>query len=130
MLDIYECFPEVCIDGEWRPCTLFARTRALESPIQVENWYHTFSALVRACENTIVNAEVTTTFYKKKTLCKISVACEDLAIRITEKNFRTVGFRWRYELNKDATMRYLANNLPAEDFVKWATERNLSVNFN
>lgn len=130
MLNIYECTPEVCIDGEWMPCTIWSRTRALENPTQTETWYSTFADLINACENTIVNAEVVTTFYNKKPLCKISTAWRDFPIRITEKNFKPVGFRWRYEIKKNATMRYLIDNLPAEDFVKWAAQKNLSIKFN
>lgn len=130
MLNIYECTPEVYIDGEWAPCSMWSRTRALENPTQTETWYSTFADLVNACENTIINAEVVTGFYNKKLICKISTAWRDFPIRITEKNFKPIGFRWRYEIKKNATMRYLIDNLPAEDFVKWAVEKNISINFN
>lgn len=129
MLNIYECTPEVCIDGEWMPCSIWSRTRALEHPAQTETWYSTFADLVDACENTIINAEVAIAFFSKKTVCKISTAWRDCPIRITEKNFKPIGFRWRYELKKNATMRYLIDNLPAEDFVKWAAEKNISIKF-
>ena len=83
MLNIYECTPEVCIDGEWMSCSIWARTRALEDPTQTEIWYPTFADLVSACERkVIVNAEVVTTFYNKKPLCKISTAWRDFPIRI------------------------------------------------
>ena len=129
MINIYECTPEVCINGEWTPCTIFPRTRALEAPAQTEAWYHTFAELVEACEKTIINADVVTAFFSKKPVCKISTAWEDFPIRITEKNFKPIGFRWNYEIKKNATMRYLIDNLPAEDFVKWAAEKNISINF-
>ena len=112
------------------PCTIFPRTRALENPAQIETWYSTFEKLVDACENTIVNAEVVTAFFSKKLICKISTAWTDFPIRITEKNFKPIGFRCRYEIQKKATMRYLIDNLPAEDFVKWAAEKNISIKFN
>ena len=129
MLNIYECTPEVYIDGEWVPCSIWSRTRALENPAQTETWYSTFADLVDACENTIINAEVVIAFYNKKPICKISTAWRDFPARITEKNFKPIGFRWRYEIKKNATMRYLIDNLPAEDFIKWAVEKNISINF-
>lgn len=131
MLNIYECTPEVCIDGEWTPCTFFSRTRAFEDSVQTEIWYPTFADLVSACERKIiVNAEVVTTFWNKKPLCKISTAWSDFPIRITEKNFKPIGFRWRCEIKKNVTMRYLIDNLPVEDFAKWAAEKNISISFN
>ena len=130
MLNIYECTPEVCIDGEWMPCSIWSRTRAFDTLPEGELWYNTFAELVAACEKgAVVNASVTQTLFKNKTVCKISTAWRDFAIRITEKNFKPIGVRWRYEIKKNATMRYLIDNLPAEDFVKWVTEKNISINF-
>lgn len=131
MLNIYECTPEVCIDGEWMPCSIWSRTRALEDPAQTEIWYPTFADLVNACERkVIVNAEVVTAFCSKKPLCKISTGWRDFPTRITEKSFKPIGFRWLYEIKKNVTMRYLIDNLPVEDFIKWAAEKNISINLN
>ena len=129
MLNIYECIPEVCINGKWTPCSLRLYARVLENPAQEETWYSTFADLVNGCENTIINAEVVIAFYNKKPVCKISTVWRDFSIRITEKNFKPIGFRWRYEIKKNATMRYLIDNLPATDFVKWVAEKNISINF-
>lgn len=129
MLNIYECTPEVCINGEWEPCSFWSHTRAFENPDRTETWYSTFADLVDACENTIINAEVATTFYNKKPLCKISTTWRDFPIHITEKNFKPIGYRWRYEIKKHVTMSYLIEHLPADEFVKWAIEKNISIKF-
>ena len=128
MLNIYECFPEVCVNGEWAPCSIWSWTRALDNPTDEENWYYTFEDLVQACKDTIINAEVVTTLFNKKPICKINTEWRDFSIRITEKNFLPVGFRWRCELNNNVTMQYLINNLPIKDFIAWANEKNISIN--
>ena len=127
MLNIYECIPEVYVNGEWAPCSIWSHTRALDNPTNEENWYYTFADLVQACKDTIINAEVVTAFYNKKPICKISTGWRDFTIRITEKNFQPVGFRWRCKLKNNVTMKYLIDNLPVEDFIAWANEKNISI---
>lgn len=127
MLKIYECVPEVYINGEWQPCSIWSRTRAFDTLPEGESWYNTFAELVTACERVIVNASVTQTLFKNKTVCKISTAWKESPNRITEKNFRPVGFRWKCEEQKNVSMRYLIDNLPADDFAKWVAEKNISI---
>lgn len=129
MLKIYERIPEVYINNEWKPTTLWSQTCAFDNVPSEEFWYYTFEDLIIACEETIPNAEVTQSLFRHKTICKISIAWKDLPYEITEKNFRTVGFRWRYEEKKNVSMEYLIKHLPAEDFVKWLSERNISIKF-
>ena len=130
MLKIYECIPEVYINNEWQPTTLWSQTRVLDTVPSEEIWFYTFSDLITACEKKIItNAGVIQSLFRHKTICKISVVWRDFPYKITEKNFRTVGFRWRYEEKKNVSIEYLMKHLPAEDFVKWVFEKNISINF-
>lgn len=131
MLKVYECIPEVYINNEWQPTTIWSKTRVLDTVIDEEFWFYTFADLITACEKEIItNAEVTQSlFLRHKTICKISVTWKDFSYRITEKNFRTVGFRWRYEEKKNVSIEYLMKYLPAEDFIKWISEKNISIKF-
>lgn len=133
MMKVYEAFPQINIKGEWVSCTMFGRTRAVSEETVAENsaeiFYNTFDELVKACESgRIVNAYVSTGF-KGKPICHLSTVCRDFAYRITEKNFSPVGLRWDHREVKNPTFEYLMKYLPAENFLEWLAEKNISENF-
>lgn len=93
MLKIYERIPEVYINNEWQPTTLWSQTCVLDTVPNEEFWFYTFSDLITACEKEIItNAKVTQSLFRHKTFCKISVAWKDFPYQITEKNFALLVF--------------------------------------
>ena len=131
-MKVYEAFPQINIKGEWVSCTLFGRTRALSPEIaenSMEVFFNTFDELFEACENGKITNACTSKGFKGKRVCHLSVVCRDFNYRITEKNFSPIGFRWDYREVKNPTFDYLMRNLPADNFIEWLTERNISKNF-
>ena len=129
MMKVYEAFPQINIKGEWVSCTMFGRTRAL-SPEVAENsaevFYNTFDELFEACVNGKITNAHTSKVFKVKRVCHLYTLCRDFAYRITEKNFSPIGFRWDYQEVKNPTIDYLTRYLPADNFIEWLTEKNIS----
>ena len=131
MLKIYERYPVVNINGEWERMTIFPKTCVLEEIPEEFTFYKTFEDLYNdiksACVNTYVSK--TLTFFTKEKVCYVSIADRDFAKKITKKNFPENGiqFGWEYDELKNPTMKYLFNNLSADDLIKYLKDRDISI---
>ena len=130
-MKVYEAFPQINVKGEWENCTMFGRIRALssevaENPIGV--FFKTFDELFTACASGKITNAHTSIGFRGKRICHLSACYRDFAYRITEKNFTPIGFRWEYQEIKNPTFEYLMKNLPADNFIEWLVEKNLSKN--
>jgi hypothetical protein len=132
MKKIYEAFPQINIKGEWLSCTMHGRTRALSPEIaenSMEVFYNTFDELFEACANGKITNAYTSKGFKGKRICHLPTLCRDFAYRITEKNFTPIGFRWDCREVKNPSLDYLMKYLPADDFIEWLAEKNISKSF-
>lgn len=125
MLKVYECYPVVNINGEWEDLTISTKTRVFETVPMEDIHFKTFEELYEADVPYFSNG---LTFFKEK-VCYISLAFVDFPKRITKKNFPKDGIRygWKHDEIKNPTMEYLVKHLPADDFIKYLKEREISL---
>ena len=127
MLKVYECYPMVNINGEWERMTFFPKTCVLEEVPEEVIHYESFEDFYNNIKSAFVSK--TLTFFTKERVCYVSIADRDFGKKITKKNFPEDGIRfsWEHDELKKPTMRYLIDNLSADDLIKYLKDKDISI---
>lgn len=128
MKQICEKIQQIRINfGDWEDVTLF-NPIVYEVPRDEYVWYGTFEILYNAVKKgEIKNAYISRTFWKKKPCVKFSTTMRELQKTITEKNAHKIEMRIYYTPIKNYTIKQLANELSAEDFIEYCKDNGVAV---
>lgn len=136
MKKIYDRRVLVKIDGwkEFEDTSIFTNLRYEDEAFTDQEFnyrFDTFEKAKRAIEEGwVLNAESTTTFFTKKPQIRISTAARDLAIGMTEKNFKPIEVKIVYNEKTNLSITTVANLLNADSFCEYLRDRNISsINF-
>lgn len=89
--------------------------------------FETFEEAKKAVEEGwIMNAESTTTFFKKRPLLKFSTANRDCSLSITEKNFEPIEVKIMHVEESGLSIRTIADLLTANEFCEYLKDRAIS----
>lgn len=116
--------------GEWRDCSIWNRIRYYEES-ECEEWTSrelNFAEMWELVEKGFVlNAETDYTFFKKRRkLVLPSDSIEITRYTYTEKENKTFEVKKQY-LPYSATIKTLADLLPAEDFIQYLKDRGINT---
>lgn len=132
MKKIYDRRVLVKIDGwkEFEDTSIFSHLRYEEEEFANEDFnyrFETFEDVKKAIEEGwIINAESTTTLFKKRPLLKLSASNLDCSLSFTERNFKPIEVKIVYVEESGLSIRTIADLLNANDFCEFLKDRNIS----
>ena len=92
---------------------------------KLKNKHKNFVCYNQVKAGRVANLNISETLFRNRPQVCISSAMRGCTYIMTEKNYKPVYVRIRFELCKGLSMDYLMKNLSAEDFTNYIREHNL-----
>ena len=135
MKNIYDKVVEVFIKGvshEWEQTSIFYNDVLLDEAQVISQTYQlsyeNFDDCYKAIQNgEIQNAEAGKTLFFNRLQISIPRTYPNDKYTMTERKFKPIFVRTRFELRKNLSWTYLMKNLSIEDFVSYVKEYDFSA---
>lgn len=137
MKKVYDRNIQILIEGvykDWQDTSIWSHECLMneeEIPAaSIVERYTTFKDLfIAITENKIRNASVDATMFRKRPQVHLSMANLDNRYTMSEKDFKPVQMRIVFTERKNLSIKYLMENLTAEEFIIYCKEREFLPTF-